>query len=136
MSARRIAMLGIVLVALVSACGVPTHEDAREVKRKDVPFELLNEQAGPPVSEPVGAEEKVIYFARDERLVPTTRRLDPSTTLTDLLDALGRGPNRNEVEAGLRSALPDESTFPEVTVSRGTARVDLGRRFTSLSSSD
>lgn len=138
MTARRRAVFAIalVLVALASACGVPTHDDARQVDTDDVPFQLLDEQAGPPVREPAGAEEKIIYFARDERLVPTSRRLAPSTTLAELLGALGRGPNRNEVEAGLRSALPDESRFPDVTLSRGTATVELGRRFTSLSSSD
>ena len=52
------------------------------------------------------------------------------------LDALGRGPNRNEVDVGLRSTLPDESRFPDVSVSRGTATVDLGRRFTALSGED
>ena len=66
----------------------------------------------------------------------TTRKLPPASTLSRLLDALGRGPNRNEVDAGLRSALPDESRFPDVSVSRGTATVDLGRRFTALSGED
>jgi spore germination protein GerM len=139
MKGRRTTLrIGIVLVvlALCGACGVPTHDSAHEVDAKEVPFQLLDEQAGPPVQEPVGAEEKLIYFARDERLVPTTRRLAPATTPSQLLDALGRGPNRNEVDAGLRSALPDESRFPDVAVSRGTATIDLGRRFTALSGED
>ncbi len=41
-----------------------------------------------------------------------------------------------ETAAGLRSALPDKDTFGRVSLASGTARVDLGRPFTSLSSSD
>jgi spore germination protein GerM len=137
-TARRpvVAALAAALVLLIAACGVPTHDSAREVDPKDVPFQLLDERAGPPVAEPLGAEEQLIYFARDRRLVATTRKLPPDSSLSRLLDALGRGPNRNEVDAGLRSALPDESRFPDVSVSRGTATVDLGPRFTALSGED
>jgi spore germination protein GerM len=138
MSARRGALAGgvIVLALVVTACGVPTHDSAREVNAKDVPFQLLDERAGPPASDANGAAEKVIYFARDRRLVATTRKLPPGASLSRILESLGRGPNRNEVDAGLRSALPDESRFPDVSVSRGTATVDLGKRFTALSGED
>ena len=138
MSARcpAVAALVLALVLVGAACGVPTHNSAREVDPKDVPFELLDERAGPPVADPFGAEEQVIYFARDRRLVGTARKLPPDASMSRLLDALGRGPNRNEVDAGLRSALPDESRFPDVSVSRGTATVDLGPRFTALSGED
>ncbi len=138
MSARRPAVAGLlaVLVLAGAACGVPTHDAAHQVDPKGVPFELLDKRAGPPVSDAIGAEEKLIYFARDRRLVATSRKQPPDTTLSRILDALGRGPNRNEVDAGLRSALPDESRFPDVDVSRGTATVELGSRFTALSGED
>jgi hypothetical protein len=137
-STRRPAVATLVagLVLVVAACGVPTHDSAHQVDPKDVPFQLLDERAGPPVADPLGAEEQLIYFARDRRLVATTRKLPSSSSLSQLLDTLGRGPNRNEVDAGLRSALPDESRFPDVSVSRGTATVDLGPRFTALSGED
>jgi spore germination protein GerM len=137
-SARRsgLTVLAVALTMFVAACGVPTHDAAHEVDPKEVPFQLLDERAGPPVQNPFGAEEKIIYFARDRRLVPTGRKLPPDAPLSRILDALGRGPNRNEVDAGLRSTLPDESRFPGVSVSRGTATVDLGPRFTALSGED
>jgi spore germination protein GerM len=137
-SARRTILAALVaaLAVLFAACGVPTHDTAHEVDAKDVPFGLLDERAGPPARAALGDEEKVIYFARDRRLVPTTRKLPPESSLSRILDALGRGPNRNEVDVGLRSALPDESRFPDVSVARGTATVDLGRRFTALSGED
>jgi spore germination protein GerM len=137
-SARRgsVAAVATALVMLVSACGVPTHDAARQVDTKDVPFELLDERAGPPVRDAFGDTEKLIYFARDRRLVATSRKLPPDSSLSRILDALGRGPNRNEVEAGLRSGLPDESRFPDVSIARGTATVDLDRRFTALSGED
>jgi hypothetical protein len=130
------AALGAGLVLLVAACGVPTHDSAHKVDAKDVPFELLDERAGPPARGAFGDAEKPIYFARDRRLVATTRKLPPDASLSRILDALGRGPNRNEVDAGLRSTLPDESRFPDVEIARGTATVDLGRRFTALSGED
>lgn len=129
-------LIALVVLAGVSACGVPTHNSASKVRTKDVPFGLLNKDNGSAASGGSGHEEALVYFAKNGRLVASSRRLEPPVTVQSVLRALTKGPNRLEIAAGLRSALPDKDTFRRVALSGGTARVDLARPFTSLSSSD
>jgi spore germination protein GerM len=135
MRGSRLLMV-LVVLACVTACGVPTHDSASKVKTRDVPFGLLNKENGSAASGGSGHEKVLVYFAKNGRLVASSRRLEPPVTVQSLLRSLSQGPNRVEITAGLRSALPDTSTFRRVSLSGGTARVDLARPFTSLSSSD
>jgi hypothetical protein len=125
----------LVVVAILTACGVPTHQSAREVAVEDVPFGLLDEDRAITTPDDTG-EPLAIYLAKEDRLAPALRLLEPPVTLDRLLGALSEGPTEAENAAGLRSALPDEPTFEVVSLARGTARVDLARPFTALSSAD
>lgn len=126
----------LLLLAGLTACGVPTHGSASKVRSKDVPFGLLRKQDGSAASADSGHEEALVYFAKNGRLVASSRRLEPPVTVQSVLRALGRGPNQVETAAGLRSALPDADPVSRVSLSSGTARVDLARPFTALSSGD
>jgi hypothetical protein len=114
-----IALVALAVLVGLTACGVPTHDSASKVRTKDVPFGLLNRENGSSVAGDSGHEEALVYFAKNGRLVASSRRLQPPVTVQNALRALSAGPNRLETAAGLR-----------------TARVDLARPFTSLSSSD
>jgi spore germination protein GerM len=131
-----IAFVALAMLVGLTACGVPTHDSASKVRTKDVPFGLLNRENGSSVAGDSGHEEALVYFAKNGRLVASSRRLQPPVTVQNALRALSAGPNRLETAAGLRTALPDKNTFGRVSLSDGTARVDLARPFTSLSSSD
>lgn len=125
----------LVVLAILTACGVPTHQSARKVAVEDVPFGLLDEDRG--ITNPDDSGEPVaIHLAKEDRLVPALRLLEAPVTPDRVLDALSEGPSEAEVAAGLRSALPNEPTVEFVSLARGTARVDLARRFTALSSVD
>jgi spore germination protein GerM len=131
-----LALVALAAVVGLAACGVPTHDSASKVRTKDVPFGLLNRENGTATSGDSGHEEVLVYFANNGRLVASSRRLEPPVTVQSALRALSAGPNQLETAAGLRSALPDKNTFGRVSLSDGTARVDLARPFTSLSSND
>ena len=126
----------VVLAALgATACGVPTDKAANKLPTKDVPFGLLDQEAGSNSPNDSGQEEALVYFAKSGRLVASSRRLQPPVSARSLVNSLSRGPTRVEIAAGLRSALPDEAVR-RVSIASGTARVDLARPFTELSSSD
>lgn len=131
-SARVLSLLAG--IAILTACGVPTHDSASKLQSKDVPFRLLDREAGSATAD--SGQEVLVYFAKAGRLVASSRRLRPPVTVRSMVNALSRGPTRVEIAAGLRSALPDEETIRRVSLSGGTARVDLARPFTALSSGD
>ena len=133
---RTRVVVALLLLAAVTACGVPTHGSANKVKSKDVPFGLLRKQSGSSASDDSGHEVALVFFAKNGRLVASSRRLSPPVTVQSVLRALGRGPNQVEIAAGLRSALPDQDPVSRISLSSGTARVDLARPFTALSSGD
>jgi len=126
----------VVLAAVgAAACGVPNDESANKLPTKDVPFGLLDQEAGSNNPNDSGQEEALVYFAKNGRLVASSRRLKPPVSARSLVNSLSRGPTQVEIAAGLRSALPDDAVR-RVSISSGTARVDLARPFTELSSSD
>ena len=129
-------VIAVLVLATVgaAACGVPTDDSANKLRTRDVPFGLLDQEAG---SSPdaAGQQEVFVYFAKSGQLVASSRKLEPPVTARSLVNSLSRGPNRVEIAAGLRSALPT-GAIGRVSLSSGTARVDLERPFTELSSSD
>jgi hypothetical protein len=133
---RSLPVIAVVMLAMLgaAACGVPTDDSARKLQTKDVPFGLLDQEAGSKAADS-GQQEALVYFAKDGRLVASSRRLAPPISARSLVNSLSRGPTRIEIAAGLRSALPD-AAVRRVSLSGGTARVDLARPFTELSSSD
>jgi spore germination protein GerM len=133
---RARVLVVLLLLVVLSACGVPTHGSASKVRSKDVPFGLLAKDNGSSSSGDSGHEEALVYFAKNGRLVASSRRLAPPVTVQSVVKSLSNGPNQVEITAGLRSALPDQNSIRRISLSSGTARVDLGRPFTSLSSSD
>jgi Sporulation and spore germination len=136
MRRRALHVVAVIALAMVGAvaCGVPADDDASKLPNRDVPFGLLDQEAG---SNPADAGQAgaFVYFAKNGQLVASSRNLAPPITARSLVNSLSRGPNRVEIAAGLRSALPD-GAIGRVSLASGTARVDLERPFTELSSSD
>jgi Sporulation and spore germination len=128
------ALLGLTLA--VSACGVPSQDTAKKTEAKDVPFGLLDENSGVDSINQLGDRDVVIFLAKNGRLIRAGRKVAPPVTLERVLRKLGQGPTRAEVATGTRSALPDGESFESVTLSGGTATVDLSPPFTALSGND
>jgi spore germination protein GerM len=133
---RRSSIVGLVIVALtLTACGVPEHHKADKVDAADVPFDLLDQNRGSTLTDSTG-EAVTVYLAKDGLLAAIPRRVGTPVTPERLLRALRRGPTKNEVSVGYRSALPETGTFNSVALDRGTARVDLSGPFTALAGAD
>jgi spore germination protein GerM len=115
---------------------VPSQDEATKSNPKDVPFGLLDENSGVDSTDQFGDRDVVVFLAKNGRLIRAERKLAPPVTLERMLTKLAQGPTRAEVAGGIRSALPDDETFQSVSLTGGTATVDLGQPFTALSGSD
>jgi spore germination protein GerM len=129
--------IGFVVAAMVtvSACGVPHDDSAAKVSSDHVPFGLLDEHSGASPVDTTGSET-TIYFVKNGRLVPVVRRMDPDVRPRAVVRELVRGPTKDEVDAGLHSALPEPSAVNRISVTAGTASVDLARAFSTLPSTE
>ena len=131
----RAAALAVVAVVGVVSCGVPTDSTATRMRAKQVPFGLLDRNSGASASDGVG-DAGSVFFAKSGRLVSVPRRLAASAPPDVLLGILRRGPTKGEVAAGMRSALLGQTLARVVSVTGGTATVDLRSAFSTLPSSD
>lgn len=122
------------LVALVlTGCGVPTDAEPRALDAAEAPFQVFSSSAPPA---PTGDGRVALYFVRDDRVVLQTRAVERSTDVEALLKLLLEGPTPQQVEAGIRSALPTTFSIESVEVGRnGVAVVTLGGESTQISTS-
>ena len=128
-------VIAVVACVVIVSCGVPKQSTATRIRAKHVPFGLLDRNAGAAASETAG-DAASVYFAKSGRLVAVARRLASSAPPQDLLNLLRRGPTKGEVEAGLRSAVPNQNLARVSSVTAGTASVDLRSEFSLLPSAD
>ncbi|TCC00556.1 hypothetical protein E0H26_02425 [Micromonospora zingiberis] len=112
-----------VLLALVAACGVPGEDRPRTVTPPPGPFPYTATAA--PTTAETGAVTEVLYFARDDRLVPVIRRIDELPTAAAQLRDLLAGPTHPERDDGLTSALPGALSNALVELVDGQARVTV-----------
>lgn len=114
----------ILLLLLLTACGIPIDSEPRAL---DIEIETDI------VDSAVGARELPvvveIHLVAGDRLMRVTREIADSTPLT-LVRSLLQGPVAAENALSIRSAIPPETDVLGITVSGGTATVDLSRDFT------
>lgn len=112
----------LVLLLLVTACGVPTDPSPRALDPEAAPFGVLGE----PTAAPAGDGRVALYFVRGDRVVLQPRPVERSTTIRQLLEMLLEGPTPEQVAAGTRSAIPTDLRVEDVEVSgSGVAVVTL-----------
>jgi spore germination protein GerM len=117
---RRLA--GVLLVLLLTGCGVPLDDQPRALRPQDAPFRLGGD--APPA--PEGDGRVALYFVREGFVVLQTRAVERSTDIDELLDLLLEGPTPEQVAAGTRSLLPDGFEVEDVEVGdNGVAVVTL-----------
>lgn len=129
------ALTLLLLALLLTACGVPTGNEAETVE--DVPFGLLDPQAAEPAETAAPAEGPAVQIYLVDpaalRLAPVERRLDEGeASLSDVMDILLNGPTRAEQRQGLITALVDDDAVAATDLVGGVASVDLTQQFTLL----
>ncbi|MEV6816188.1 GerMN domain-containing protein [Micromonospora sp. NPDC051296] len=117
-------VLAAALLTLIAACGVPAEDRPRTVTPPPGPFPHTATAA--PTAAETGAVTEMLYFTRDDRLVPVIRRIDQVPTLDALLQDLVAGPTPAERDDGLTSALPGALSNAVVELVDGRARVTVG----------
>ncbi|MDG4797513.1 GerMN domain-containing protein [Micromonospora sp. WMMD1082] len=116
-------MVVATLFMLVGACGVPAEDRPRTVTPPPGPFPYTATAA--PSAAETGAVTEMLYFSRDDRLVPVIRRIDRVPALDEQLRDLLAGPTPAERDDGLTSALPGAFNSAVVELVDGVARVTV-----------
>ncbi|GAA0369894.1 hypothetical protein GCM10009541_10510 [Micromonospora gifhornensis] len=111
------------LLAVVTACGVPGEDRPRAVTPPPGPFPPTATVA--PTTAETGAVTEVLYFSREDRLVPVIRRIDEVPTVDVQLRDLLAGPTHTERDDGLTNALTGALSNAEVELVDGQARVTV-----------
>lgn len=138
MSRRRVGVLVVaVAAAALAGCGVPVDTHPTALSRSNIPFGLLN--PAPPATTTTMAPSAVevpvqIYLIGPSGHLVTVARDVPvkAPDLASVLGALVLGPTDVEEEAGLQSALSDQTQVLGATVVGNIATVNLGGTFGAL----
>lgn len=137
---RGAALAGV--VAVCSACGVPSGGSTRTVNPETVPYALLSPAPTAAPTSPRGLPTPTptipatsmataqLFLLDDELLVPVEVELPVragslETTVRTALTQLSDGPDEGQRRAGLASALGPDVTLRLVDIASGTARVDV-----------
>jgi spore germination protein GerM len=115
-------------VGLVAGCGVEAQDEAQQIDRESVPFDLLDPEA-PQVTVPPEGNLFVVFLVDGEALVDVTRAVQARPTVARALRVLEGGPTGDEFARGLTTAIPPGSEIRRVIVRNDTAIVDVSERF-------
>lgn len=74
-----VAWLVVLLLCLVTGCGVPADPAPRNIPIEEVPFGLLDTTT---TSRPVPTARATVFLAKDDRLVPIRREVPAPLALT------------------------------------------------------
>lgn len=134
----RAVTTALLLVALLTGCGVPSQDSAVVAPREEVPFGLLDADREPVAgARPSrGATVEVFLHSDDEeRLVAVERRVARSSVQAALAE-LEEPPTSTEKLAGLNSTLSDIDGISSVDVAGVVVEVDLTDDFADIGGSD
>jgi spore germination protein GerM len=135
MRSRRIGLAALPLVLLLGGCGSSTQSQPEKLGHNAVPFGLL---AGPtttvsPTTVPLRQYPFVVYFMGRDGVVPVVRTGNMPPDPSEIGVALLAGPTREEVQVGMRSAIPKRSVGRFGKVAQRTVTIDLEATFIEVS---
>jgi spore germination protein GerM len=125
----------LLLVGVVAACGFHAQGDADPIPTEELPSGLRPD-ATSVLTTPVESERAIVWFVHGETLVPVRHEVEAPLSVDSITIDLLTGPNVDEADRGLRSALPDPAVVVGASASRGLATVELTESFTELSPED
>lgn len=137
-SARRIGMVAVTALAL-AGCNAELPVDAGPAPSRSAPLDppaageaaASSQSAGSSGAGPTSDETTIaVYLIEGERLERVGRTVPEVPGIgAEALRALLAGPTLAETRAGLETAIPTDTRLLGLTVSGGTATVDLSRAF-------
>jgi len=124
-----VAVLGVVAVA--SACGVRSQSSPSAIEHDDVPFGLLDPDAGTATPDTPGpaAGRVTVYLVGPDGLLPVEREVARPGGPRRAIRALIAGPTTEESAAGVQSALDAEASELSVQRAGRIIQVELHEGF-------
>jgi Sporulation and spore germination len=129
---------GAALALALAGCGVPVDRAPTALAKDGIPFNLLAPSAParvPTTTPPTEvASVSVFLIGESDRLVAVQRQV-PTAQLSaaSVLTVLARGPSSTEVQTGLWTAIPPQTTVIATSVdSSGVATINVGGTFGQL----
>jgi spore germination protein GerM len=127
-----LVVLSAVFVIGGGACGVRSDPGPRTVSAGDVPYGLLEE--APPTTQPprtssVPTAGVNVYFVNGDRMWSVVRQVNAPASVPKALTALLFGPQEDEADAGVRSAISPTATVQARASDPTTFLVDLSPEF-------
>lgn len=137
MSVRRAGSIAVLSLAglMPGACGVASDDASRRVPPDELPS-ALRPSDSPVETTAVNTASFDVWFVREQRLIRSSHEIESSADAAALLAELLAGPELDEQERGLRSAIPDPSAVVGVVVSRGFAAVTITGDFADIPAAD
>ena len=135
MKAKRLIAVALTALSLLVACGNESEPVRGDSEESPSP---ADQTASPradasPTAEPDASEEQtafVVWFANGDELVPERRHVLSTPGIgAAAMRALLSGPSGPEVESGYSTAIPGGTELNDLSISDGTARVDLSGTF-------
>jgi hypothetical protein len=137
----RTAITAIAVAVALAGCGLAEDGSPEALAVDNIPYDLLDPDPPPSTTTPptAGSTRVTVYFVEqsDEgtRLRPTEREVSDPRSVTDRLQALlDQPPTADEVEAGITTLIPSETSLGTVDQSAesGEVVVELSREFFDL----
>ena len=127
--------LSLVVLVALSGCGFPSENSAERIADSDLPAGLRPSDTAVATTV-VDTESATVWFVQDEWLVAVRHRLAAPLTIELITLDLLAGPQPAEQSRGLRSATPDTEAVLQVSLTRGTAVVQLSASFADIPAND
>ena len=131
MTPRTTAVALGALVLVISACAIQPDRAPRDIPPND---RALLETVEPAAGRDEGTSRIYLLTSDEdsgERQLRSVRR-DAGPTPTAVLDELFKGPNQQELEAGLRTAIPEDLVLLSARPIAGTLAVDVSSEILEL----
>lgn len=133
--ARRGALVLVLVLALLAACGIQDDRNPRPLPGEDVPFDLLAPETS--VTSPDAGEgpNRVVWFVDNAGLLARgSRPLETPVTVESILAALLQGVTDAEADNGLRSNITSGTRLLGVAgPDDGLVTIDLSGEFLTVS---
>lgn len=120
-TARRIAAIGVVLLATLAACALPTDDSAQVIAGDEVESAMRPTTTSTTVAVGTTRDHKMFYFDEDELLIAELRETPSDTGVAEILTILSQP--REEFE--LRSSVPEDFVVTTTELDDGVLTVVL-----------
>ena len=123
MNTRRLVLVQLVALPLMlGGCGLPSDKQPRALDPSVGPYRALT--LGRP-DIPAGTQRVVVFFVRDQALVPVPRRIEATPDPAQVLAVVAAGPTKQDQADGLSTALPPGAAPRVIGDAGGVVTVEL-----------